>query len=84
MEERSGDISNKMIIALVIITILVSFATTFAVLNKVDRIESPEQQQPSGPQGTSSGSIMVNIQKPPVTSGSIQMEILPRDNAEAS
>ena len=80
----NGDISKKTVIILVIITIIISIFSTFLVLNNISNIKLESQESATPAQETggpvSSASVSIDIQKPPVTQGSVSVTILPKGN----
>ena len=77
----ASDISNKTIVVLVILTVIISILGTVVVLNEVSNFRSP-QSQPTVRGGSSSQAqvtLTITEKKQPVSSsGLVTLEILPR------
>jgi len=79
MLEKSSDLSNRIIVILFIITILVSFMGTFLVLRGVNEVASAEQPE----MGASSGTVSLTVHRPAVSSGGVNLEVLSRQAASS-
>ena len=74
MLEKSSDLSNKMIFILFVVTLLVSAIGSFLVLKSVNEISGQDDEGPVA--GSASGSVSLTIDRPPISNGGVQLEVL--------
>jgi hypothetical protein len=79
-----GDISNKTIVILVVLTVIISVLSTLVVLNEVSGIGAQPASQFQGSignSGVSTGKVNLEIKPGPTsTSGQVVLEIIPLKN----
>ena len=72
-----GDISQKTIVVLVVLTVLISVLSTLVVLNEIMGIENKELQKDTD-KSESSGKVTLEVKPaPPQLTGKVVLEIKP-------
>ncbi len=78
-----GDISQKTIVVLVVLTVLISVLSTLVVLNEIMGIEQSGVQKGDPTRSESSGKVTLEIKPaPPQTTGKVVLDIKPRQKKE--